>query len=59
MCIRDRAYTQQAVVEGKGQWCRVRLGPYPDKIQAQNDLSRLQKAGVDAILFLIETNSNQ
>lgn len=48
------AYTQQAVVEGKGQWCRVRIGPYPDKAHAQSDLSRLQKAGVDAILFFVE-----
>jgi len=48
------AYTQQAVVEGKGQWWRVRIGPYADKAQAQSDLGQLQKAGVDAILFFAE-----
>lgn len=48
------AYTQVAVVEGKGRWCRVRLGPYADRGQAKDDLARLQKAGVDAMLFLAD-----
>lgn len=46
------AFTQMAVVEERGRWCRVRLGPYPNRKQAQDDLSRLQKAGVDAIIVL-------
>ncbi|MCF8035849.1 MAG: SPOR domain-containing protein [Desulfobacteraceae bacterium] len=46
------AFTQVTVVEGKGRYCRVRLGPYKNRTQAQNDLNRLQKAGVDAMLFL-------
>ena len=46
------AFTQVTVVEGKGRYCRVRLGPYKNRAQAQNDLKRLQKAGVDAMLFL-------
>ncbi|MGM0452600.1 MAG: SPOR domain-containing protein [Thermodesulfobacteriota bacterium] len=46
------AYTRQARVEGKGQWSRVRIGPYSAKKQAKSDLARLQNAGVDAILFL-------
>lgn len=45
------AYTRQARVEGKGQWWRVRVGPYSSKEQAGNDLARLQKAGVDAIIL--------
>ncbi|MCF8024373.1 MAG: SPOR domain-containing protein [Desulfobacteraceae bacterium] len=45
-------FTQMAVVEGKGRWYRVRLGPYTGRNQAKDDLSRLQKAGVDAILLL-------
>ncbi len=45
------AYTQMAVVEGRGQWLRVRIGPYPDREQASDDLVRLQQAGVDAILL--------
>lgn len=48
------AYTQQAMVEGKGQWSRVRIGPYRAKKQAQSDLARLHNAGVDAILFLTD-----
>ncbi len=46
------AFTQITFVEGKGRYCRVRLGPYKNRTQAQNDLNRLQKAGVDAMLFL-------
>lgn len=46
------AFTQEAVVEGKGRWCRVRMGPYIDREQAKDDLNRLQRAGVDAILVL-------
>ena len=46
------AFTRVAVVEGKGRYCRVRLGPYDSRSQAENDLRRLQKAGVDAMLFL-------
>ena len=45
------AFTQTAVVEGKGRWSRVRIGPYTDRSQAENDLLRLQKAGVDAMLL--------
>lgn len=45
------AYIQQAAVEGSGQWYRVRIGPYSDRAQAQKDLARLQKAGVDAIVL--------
>lgn len=45
------AYTQQAIVEGKGKWSRVRIGPYSDRRHAKKDLARLQKAGVDAILL--------
>ena len=52
------AYTQEAMVEGRGQWYRVRLGPYKDRTQAESDLSRLQKAGVDAILFLSDATAN-
>lgn len=57
--FRDRgypAYTQQAVVAGKGQWCRVRIGPYTDRKQARRDLERLQQAGVDAILLMTDNN---
>lgn len=49
------AFTQVALVEGKGRWCRVRLGPYKNRAQAEDDLERLQKAGVDAILFLSDS----
>ncbi|NOY68375.1 MAG: SPOR domain-containing protein [Deltaproteobacteria bacterium] len=49
------AYIQEAIVQGRGQWFRVRIGPYSDKSQAASDLSRLQQAGVDAILFLSDT----
>jgi len=49
------SYIQEAVVRGRGQWYRVRIGPYTDKSQAESDLSRLQQAGVDAILFLSDT----
>ncbi len=52
------AYTQEAVVEGRGQWYRVRIGPYDNRSQAENDLARLQKAGVDAILFLSDAATN-
>lgn len=52
------AYTQEAVVEGRGQWFRVRIGPYSNRSQAENDLDRLQKAGVDAILFLSDAATN-
>lgn len=55
--FRDRgypAYTQQAMVAGKGQWSRVRIGPYTDKKQARRDLERLQQAGVDAILLMTD-----
>lgn len=45
------AYTQQAIVEGRGKWSRVRIGPYRDREQAGRDLARLQQAGVDAILL--------
>ncbi len=45
------AYTQQAIVEGRGKWSRVRIGPYRDREQAARDLARLQQAGVDAILL--------
>lgn len=45
------AFTQTAVVEGKGLWSRVRIGPYTDRSQAEKDLVRLQKAGVDAMLL--------
>ncbi len=45
------AYTQQAIVEGRGKWSRVRIGPYRDREQASRDLARLQQAGVDAILL--------
>ena len=45
------AFTQVATVAGKGQWCRVRIGPYAERSQAENDLARLHKAGVDAMLF--------
>ncbi len=48
------AYTRQALVEGKGKWSRVRIGPYSAKKQAKSDLARLQNAGVDAILFLTD-----
>ncbi len=48
------AYTRQAVVEGQGQWTRVRIGPYDDREQAKKDLVRLQAAGVDAILLVGE-----
>lgn len=50
------AFTQVKVVEGKGRYCRVRLGPYKNRAQAQNDLNRLQKAGVDAMLFLNDSD---
>ncbi|MCF8110626.1 MAG: SPOR domain-containing protein [Desulfobacteraceae bacterium] len=46
------AFTQMAIVEERGKWCRVRLGPYINRKQAEDDLSRLQKAGVDAIIVL-------
>ncbi|MFP3999798.1 MAG: SPOR domain-containing protein [Desulfobacterales bacterium] len=46
------AFTKMAVVEEKGRWYRVRLGPYPDRKRARDDLNRLQKAGVDAIIVL-------
>ncbi|MFW6080985.1 MAG: SPOR domain-containing protein [Desulfosalsimonas sp.] len=46
------AFTKMAYVEGKGKWCRVRLGPYSGRQQAEDDLSRLQKAGVDAMIIL-------
>lgn len=46
------AFTKTAVVEGKGKWCRVRLGPYKGRKQAEDDLTRLQKAGVDAMIVL-------
>lgn len=46
------AFTQMAVVEGKGRWCRVRLGPYINRKQAEDDLARLQKAGMDAMIVL-------
>jgi hypothetical protein len=45
------AFTQTTVVEGRGRWCRVRIGPYTDRGQAESDLIRLQKAGVDAMLL--------
>jgi cell division septation protein DedD len=45
------AFTQKAMVEGKGRWSRVRIGPYTNRSQAENDLLRLQKAGVDAMLL--------
>lgn len=51
------AYIQEAIVQGRGQWFRVRIGPYSDKSQAASDLSRLQQAGVDAILFLSDTGA--
>jgi cell division septation protein DedD len=47
------AYTQLSIVEGKGTWSRVRIGPYLDREQAMKDLDRLQNAGVDAILLSI------
>lgn len=50
------AFTQVALVEGKGRWCRVRLGPYRDRAQAEDDLERLQKAGMDAMLFLSDSD---
>lgn len=60
--VRDRfrkkgypAYTQTAVVGNMGKWCRVRIGPYPSKKEAAEDLARLQAAGVDAILFRSES----
>lgn len=46
------AFTQMAAVEERGKWCRVRLGPYTSRNQAEDDLSRLQKAGVDAMIVL-------
>lgn len=52
------AYIQEAVVQGRGQWFRVRIGPYSDMSLAASDLSRLQQAGVDAILFLSDTGAN-
>jgi cell division septation protein DedD len=45
------AFTQKAAVEGQGRWHRVRIGPYTNRSQAENDLIRLQKAGVDAMLL--------
>ncbi|MBS0013068.1 MAG: SPOR domain-containing protein [Desulfobacterales bacterium] len=45
------AFAQKAAVEGQGRWYRVRIGPYTDRGQAENDLVRLQKAGVDAMLL--------
>ncbi|MFO7860242.1 MAG: SPOR domain-containing protein [Desulfosalsimonas sp.] len=45
------AFTQKAAVEGQGRWHRVRIGPYTNRSQAENDLVRLQKAGVDAMLL--------
>lgn len=45
------AFTQNAAVEGQGRWHRVRIGPYTNRSQAENDLVRLQKAGVDAMLL--------
>ncbi|MFW6334800.1 MAG: SPOR domain-containing protein [Desulfosalsimonas sp.] len=46
------SFTKIAVVEGKGKWCRVRLGPYKGRKQAEDDLKSLQKAGVDAMIIL-------
>ncbi len=46
------AFTRTAAVEGKGKWSRVRLGPYNSRKQAEDDLTRLQKAGVDAMIVL-------
>lgn len=45
------AYTQLSIVEGRGTWSRVRIGPYADMAQARKDFERLQQAGVDAILI--------
>jgi len=58
--VRDRflakgypAYCQKADVNGK-TWHRVRIGPYPNKDKARQDLKSLTDAGVSAMIFLAE-----
>jgi cell division septation protein DedD len=46
------AYCQSSPVRGE-VWHRVRIGPYPDKTIAEKDCRRLEEAGFDALMLIV------
>jgi cell division septation protein DedD len=46
------AYCQSSSVRGE-VWHRVRIGPYPDKSIAEKDCHRLEEAGFDALMLIV------
>jgi cell division septation protein DedD len=46
------AYCQSSPVRGE-VWHRVRIGPYPDRAIAEKDCRRLEEAGFDALMLIM------
>jgi cell division septation protein DedD len=46
------AYCQSSPVRGE-VWHRVRIGPYPDRAIAEKDCRRLEEAGFDALMLIV------
>jgi cell division protein FtsN len=46
------AYCQASPVRGE-VWHRVRIGPYPDRAIAEKDCRRLEEAGFDALMLVV------
>ena len=49
-----KSITQARIVEGKGTFYRVRVGPYADKRKAKTAKNKLQKLGVRPFVFTIK-----